>query len=434
MTTPTRNPLVTPAQEFLAPRPTAPTEKSPSKLKLPLIDFVSQAWQNVEPQTPFVHNWHFTILCEHLEALHDGDIPRLIANMPPGHGASTIVQVLWPAWVWLHDAQWKVLFASVNKHQAAYFGKLFQMLVESEWYTALQGGAWLPTPGRTEAGFYQNQQGGIRMGVGVLGAMTGYRFSAIVADSPEASLTTPEQAAELRRWYAAFQRRLNDPRNGSQLLITPGFGENDLTNWLLSEPGNFEHLSLPAEWYGQASVTSICLCDLRARRAKVGEPLWPDLFPLSVLQQAQRDLGDNAYKWQFQQGGRLLREGQESPEEPTAKGRTTLMPEKFTAADAANLADETIKELDKSLESRIAPTIEKVIEAVKAAATATPPRFQASVACDLPESEQQAALRDLSQRGFHAFFSGSKLIVSWKPPATARMAEPSQDKVRLLES
>jgi hypothetical protein len=46
-------------------------------------DFVRQAWCVLEPKTPFLGNWHIDLLAEYLEAVADGDITRLIINIPP---------------------------------------------------------------------------------------------------------------------------------------------------------------------------------------------------------------------------------------------------------------------------------------------------------------------------------------------------------------
>ena len=48
-----------------------------------LKDFVKACWSIIDPD-PFVDNWHVDALCEHLEAVADGRITRLLINVPPG--------------------------------------------------------------------------------------------------------------------------------------------------------------------------------------------------------------------------------------------------------------------------------------------------------------------------------------------------------------
>ena len=49
-----------------------------------LHQFVKQAWHVVEPSVPYSDNWHIKALCDHLEAVADGRIEQLLANVPPG--------------------------------------------------------------------------------------------------------------------------------------------------------------------------------------------------------------------------------------------------------------------------------------------------------------------------------------------------------------
>src|SRR3990167_5161443 len=50
-----------------------------------LIEFVRQAWHVLEPDTLFVDGWHLHAICEHLEAVYEGKITRLLINIPPRH-------------------------------------------------------------------------------------------------------------------------------------------------------------------------------------------------------------------------------------------------------------------------------------------------------------------------------------------------------------
>ena len=45
---------------------------------------MKRAWHVVEPENDFVDNWHIRVICEHLEAITDGRITRLLINIPPG--------------------------------------------------------------------------------------------------------------------------------------------------------------------------------------------------------------------------------------------------------------------------------------------------------------------------------------------------------------
>ena len=46
--------------------------------------FARRAWHVLEPSTPLRWGWALDAICEHLEAVTDGRINRLLMNVPPG--------------------------------------------------------------------------------------------------------------------------------------------------------------------------------------------------------------------------------------------------------------------------------------------------------------------------------------------------------------
>jgi hypothetical protein len=76
-----------------------------------LYDFVRQGWAVVDSR-PYIDSAHIRAICEHLQAVSDGQINRLLINVPPGHGKSLLTFVFWPAWVWLGRPEWRALFSS----------------------------------------------------------------------------------------------------------------------------------------------------------------------------------------------------------------------------------------------------------------------------------------------------------------------------------
>ena len=64
-------------------------------------DFIPLAWPIAEPSRAFIPNWHIDAIADHLQAVSDGRIKRLLITIPPGHAKSLLVSVLWPAWQWI---------------------------------------------------------------------------------------------------------------------------------------------------------------------------------------------------------------------------------------------------------------------------------------------------------------------------------------------
>ena len=58
-----------------------------------LYDFTRVFWSEVEGQ-PFQANWHIEAICEHLQALSEGQISKLCINGPPRCGKSRPASIM----------------------------------------------------------------------------------------------------------------------------------------------------------------------------------------------------------------------------------------------------------------------------------------------------------------------------------------------------
>ena len=69
------------------------------RLEGSLIEFVEEAWPFIDA-APYQPNWAIDALCEHLQAVTEGRISRLLINFPPRCGKTIITSVCWIAWTW----------------------------------------------------------------------------------------------------------------------------------------------------------------------------------------------------------------------------------------------------------------------------------------------------------------------------------------------
>ena len=76
--------------------------------KARFFEFVKSFWEVIIPEEP-VYNWHIEYLCDELQKLANYIVNRLpkpydlIINIPPGTSKSTIVTIMFPAWLWTID-------------------------------------------------------------------------------------------------------------------------------------------------------------------------------------------------------------------------------------------------------------------------------------------------------------------------------------------
>jgi predicted phage terminase large subunit-like protein len=267
-------------------------------------DFIGQFWGVVEPARPLISSWHVDAIADHLQAISEGQIKNLLINVPPGHGKSLIVSVLYPAWQWIRTesgAQWRGLFASYNGGLAIRDSVRCRGLLESPSYRETFRPAWKLAEDQNEKNYFANTESGFRLSLSVGGHGTGFRGDAIVVDDP---LNASDQYSENARrevifwWDQVMSSRLNHMETGNKIMIMQRLHQKDLAGHVL-EQGGYEHLCLPSEFEPERrSVTSI---GWRDPRTEPGEILFPALYPRTVLDQARKDLGAAGYAGQHQQ-------------------------------------------------------------------------------------------------------------------------------------
>ncbi|MBQ6205980.1 MAG: hypothetical protein IJK52_02740 [Oscillospiraceae bacterium] len=76
--------------------------------------FIRQAWSVIEPNTPYVHNWHIDLIAEYLQAVNDGEIHRLLINMPPRHMKSIEATICYPVWTWTRHPEKRFIKVSYS--------------------------------------------------------------------------------------------------------------------------------------------------------------------------------------------------------------------------------------------------------------------------------------------------------------------------------
>lgn len=287
-----------------------------------LYAFLTEAWRWVDP-SQFRHGWPIQAIAEHLEAVCDGEIKRLIINIPPRMGKSTITSVAFPAWVWAQRSISPTSGPGVQFLTASYASQLSirdsvkcRRLIESPWYQDLWGKKYALTSDQNTKGRFDNDQGGTRLSTSVGSALTGEGGSIIIVDDPNgAQDATSEAVIEATKdWFDnALSTRLNDMKTGAMVIIQQRLAEEDLTGHILEKSaGDWTHLCLPMQFEPDRSfVTSIGWQDPRTEE---GELLFPERFGLEEVEALSKQLGPWASAGQLQQrpepkgGGVIKRE------------------------------------------------------------------------------------------------------------------------------
>ena len=285
-------------------------------MKRSLKEFTKNSWETIEPSRDFYDNWHIDAISDHLQAVVNGDIKRLIINIPPRHMKSISVAVALPAWTWTHQPSKKFLFASYANSLSIRDSVKCRRLIDSAWYKNHFGDCFNLTTDQNQKQRFENDKTGIRIATSVDGALTGEGGDIIVIDDPhnvrEAESTTVREGV-LDWWDQAMQTRLNDPKTGAFIIIMQRVHEKDLTGHILAnEYNDWDHLCLPARYeYAHPTPVKSSLGFVDPR-AKERELLWPERIDDKTLLSLETSLGSYASAGQLQQrpmprGGGILK-------------------------------------------------------------------------------------------------------------------------------
>ena len=287
-----------------------------------LYEFLRRAWQWVDP-SPFADGWPIEAVAEHLEAVCDGDIKRLIVNIPPRFGKSTICSVAFPAWIWAQRFKSPTSGPGVQFLTASYAAQLSvrdsvkcRRLIDSPWYQELWGDRFKLSSDQNVKSRFDNDKGGTRLSTSVGSALTGEGMSIGIIDDPNGAQDATSEAVieSTIEWFDhAMSTRLSDPKTGAFIIIQQRLAENDLTGHILEKQvGDWTHLCLPMKYEPDRSYTTVI--GWKDPRTNEGELLWPERFGEPEVKALEKALGPWAAAGQLQQrpepkgGGVIKRE------------------------------------------------------------------------------------------------------------------------------
>lgn len=318
-----------------------------------LASFVDYMWPVLHPGRPFKRGWHIDAVCFGLEQLAYGRVEghELLINIPPRMLKSIIVNVCFPAWVWLHSPWAQIMGVSGSDNVAKRDNRRMRTLILSGRYqrlieTAVEllnshgrgpGEVWSLTKDQNQKQRFENSHGGQRYALAAGAKITGegmhLQLVDDMTDAKAATEGTPEQitsrlAQDVERYDAVLSTRMNDPGRNPRVVIMQRLHEADLSGAMLAR--GVPHIVLPME-YNENHPYRFPLDP----RTKPGELLLASHYPPDVVAKMKREeggLGVYGYAAQAQQlpapmmGGMFDRECWSAYlEPPTQKAREIKM-------------------------------------------------------------------------------------------------------------
>ena len=215
-----------------------------------------RAWPVLEPGNPLVDGWALELVCRALERLYRGESNDLLINIPPGFSKSTLVCVLYPAWVWSFDPAHKWICSSYDPKLVLRDAMRTKNLIESPWYQALWPGTAIVRDRRSAtdaAGLYYSTAGGYRYSRQIGSGGVGWHCHTHITDDPHKPLDTSlESGIALDRaweWLGLMGTRAVPGQVHRRIVIMQRLHEIDMAGRILAqEDSSWRSVILPMHY------------------------------------------------------------------------------------------------------------------------------------------------------------------------------------------
>lgn len=298
--------------------------KEAEKYEKNLIDFASYVWPVVEPAIPFVKGWVLEAICEHLQAVTEGFIHKLLINVPPGFTKSLMTDVFWPAWEWgpRNLPHMRYVCASYSNHLTERDNMRCRNIVMSDRYKRLWGDRFRISNEQFTKVKFANDRTGWKLATSVGGIGVGERGDRFIID--DANNTMDMESSAIRdntnMWFTeVVPDRLNSQTDSAIVVIQQRLHEEDVSGTALSRDMGFTHLMIPMEHDMARHCVTVIGIDNKGDdiiwedpRTEEGELAWPERFPQQAVDALRNDKGPYAFAGQYQQspeprGGAIIK-------------------------------------------------------------------------------------------------------------------------------
>lgn len=263
-------------------------------------DFFLEFWSVISSEE-LVNNWHIKYLCDELQKTADTVIERkpknydLVINIPPGSSKSSIVTVMFPAWLWTRDQSLTIISSSYSAMLSVSHSQKSRDIIQSDKYKRLFPDIQLRED-QNNKGHYKNKEGGERMTTSSGGTVTGYHGHFIILDDPlnaQGAMSTADRKMTNEYIQHTLNTRKIDKAVTVTILVMQRLHQDDPTGLLLSQ-GGVKHICLPAELSQHVSPPKL-------KEQYIDGLLDPIRMSRDVLGEMKVKMGSYAYAGQMQQ-------------------------------------------------------------------------------------------------------------------------------------
>tara|TARA_R100001594_G_scaffold18418_5_gene36559 strand:- start:2103 stop:3650 length:1548 start_codon:yes stop_codon:yes gene_type:complete len=248
-------------------------------------------------QPDYIVGKHHKILADLLMSIERGDKDRICVNIPPRHGKSQLVSIMFPAWFLGRNPGKKVMMVSHTTDLAVDFGRKVRNMIASEEYKEIFPTVALAQDSKS-AGRWNTNVGGEYYACGIGSALAGRGADLLLVDDPHSeqdvingNFGVFEKAYE---WFT-FGARTRLMPQGRVAIIQTRWHMDDLTGRvtkdMVQQPraDQYEVVEFPA------------ILEVQEDEELVEKPLWPEFFDLDALLRTKASMPTFQWNAQYQQ-------------------------------------------------------------------------------------------------------------------------------------
>ena len=255
-------------------------KKKQKSIQEDFLTFVKHVWPD------FIEGSHHKRIADKFNKLANGEIKRLIINMPPRHTKSEFGSYLLPAWMVGRNPKLKIIQSTNTTELSVRFGRKAKALIDSPEYQQI-----FKTKLREDsqaAGKWETAQGGEYYAAGVGSAITGRGADLLIIDDPHSEQDAMNSQALERtyEWYTSGPRQRLQP-GGSIIVIMTRWNQKDLTGRLLNA-----QKEVKADQWEIVEFPAIL---------PSGKPVWPEYWKLEDLESVKASIPLSKWNSQYMQ-------------------------------------------------------------------------------------------------------------------------------------
>lgn len=250
-------------------------------------------------QPDYIVGKHHRMLANMLMDIEQGQKDRICVNIPPRHGKSQLVSIMFPAWFLGRNPNKKVMMVSHTTDLAVDFGRKVRNLIATETYQDIFPTVALAVDSKS-AGRWNTNSGGEYYACGIGSSIAGRGADLLLVDDPHSEQDVINGNFEVFEkaydWFT-FGARTRLMPGGRVAIIQTRWHMDDLTGRVTKDMANNER----SDQYEIVEFPAILDIEDEETKELTQKPLWPEFFDMEALLRTKASMPVFQWNAQYQQ-------------------------------------------------------------------------------------------------------------------------------------